>query len=50
LGRPEAIIAAYATAIPGARQVGDGGPLIAWQGNQLSKLIAEQRASHALPA
>jgi pimeloyl-ACP methyl ester carboxylesterase len=42
-GHPRAVGDAYAAAIPGARLVTDepGRSPVAWQGNQLSKLIAE---------
>ena len=42
-GHPQAVGEAYAAAIPGARLVTDepGRSPIAWQGSQLSKLIAE---------
>jgi pimeloyl-ACP methyl ester carboxylesterase len=42
-GHPQALGEAYAAAIPGARLVTDepGRSPIAWQGNQLSKVIAE---------
>ncbi len=42
-GHPRAVGEAYAAAIPGARLVLDepGRSPIAWQGSQLSKLIAE---------
>ncbi len=42
-GHPQASGEAYAAAIPGARLITDepGHPPIAWQGSQLSKLIAE---------
>lgn len=42
-GHPQAVGEAYAEAIPGARLILDepGRSPIAWQGNQLSKLIAE---------
>jgi pimeloyl-ACP methyl ester carboxylesterase len=45
-GHPRAIGEAYAAAIPGARLVTDqpGHSPIAWQGNQLSKVIAETAA------
>jgi pimeloyl-ACP methyl ester carboxylesterase len=45
-GHPQAVGKAYATAIPGARLVLDepGRSPIAWQGSQLSKLIAEVAA------
>lgn len=40
---PQALGEAYAAAIPGARLVSDepGGSPVAWQGNQLSQVIAE---------
>jgi pimeloyl-ACP methyl ester carboxylesterase len=43
---PQAVADAYAAAIPGAQLVGDepGRSPVAWQGNQLSKLIAELAA------
>ena len=46
---PQAVGEAYAAAIPGARLVADepGRSPIAWQGSQLSKLIAERRAEQA---
>jgi hypothetical protein len=42
-GHPQAVGEAYAAAIPGARLVLDepGRSPVAWQGSQLSKLIAE---------
>jgi hypothetical protein len=42
-GHPRAIGAAYAAAIPGARLIEDepGHSPIAWQGSQLSRVIAE---------
>jgi len=45
-GHPQAVGEAYAAAIPGARLVLDepGRSPIAWQGSQLSKLIAEVAA------
>jgi len=45
-GHPESVGEAYAAAIPGARLVRDepGRSPIAWQGSQLSKLIAEVAA------
>jgi pimeloyl-ACP methyl ester carboxylesterase len=45
-GHPQAVGEAYAAAIPGARLVLDepGRSPIAWQGSQLSKLIAELAA------
>jgi pimeloyl-ACP methyl ester carboxylesterase len=45
-GHPEAVGAAYAHAIPGARLITDppGHSPIAWQGSRLSKLIAEVAA------
>lgn len=45
-GHPEALGRAYAQAIPGARLVTDppGSSPIAWQGSQLSRLIAEVAA------
>lgn len=46
-GHPEEVGHAYASAIPGARLVTDepGRSPVAWQGSQLSKLIAEVAAS-----
>ena len=46
---PRAVGEAYAAAIPGARLVTDepGGSPVAWQGSQLSKVIAESRAEQA---
>ena len=45
-GHPQAVGEAYAAAIPGARLVTDepGHSPVAWQGSQLSKLIAELAA------
>jgi pimeloyl-ACP methyl ester carboxylesterase len=45
-GHPQAVAEAYAAAIPGARLVTDepGHSPVAWQGSQLSKLIAELAA------
>ena len=45
-GHPQAVGEAYAAAIPGARLVTDepGRSPIAWQGSQLSKMIAEVAA------
>ena len=45
-GHPQAVGEAYAAAIPGARLVLDepGRSPIAWQGSQLSKVIAEVAA------
>ena len=42
-GHPKAIGEAYAAAIPGARLIGDtpGHSPVAWQGSQLSRLIAD---------
>jgi hypothetical protein len=42
-GHPRAVGEAYAAAIPGARLVNDepGRSPVAWQGSQLSKVIAE---------
>jgi hypothetical protein len=42
-GHPLAVGEAYAAAIPGARLITDepGRSPVAWQGSQLSKLIAE---------
>jgi len=42
-GHPKAVAEAYAAAIPGARLICDqpGRSPVAWQGNQLSKIIAE---------
>ena len=44
-GHPQAIGEAYAAAIPGARLVTDepGRSPVAWQGSQLSKVIAGDR-------
>jgi pimeloyl-ACP methyl ester carboxylesterase len=46
-GHPEAIGAAYAEAIPGARLIRDepGRSPLAWQGSQLSRVIAEVAAA-----
>jgi len=46
-GHPEAVGRAYAAAIPGARLVTDepGRSPVAWQGSQLSKLIADVAAT-----
>jgi pimeloyl-ACP methyl ester carboxylesterase len=48
-GHPEQVAEAYADAIPGARLVRDepGRSPIAWQGSQLSRLIAELAAQSA---
>ena len=45
-GHPEALGEAYAAAIPGARLVRDapGGSPVAWQGSQVSRIIAEVAA------
>jgi pimeloyl-ACP methyl ester carboxylesterase len=50
-GHPQAVGEAYAAAIPGARLVTDepGRSPIAWQGSQLSKVIAEVAARAELP-
>ncbi|HEY2260444.1 MAG TPA: alpha/beta fold hydrolase [Solirubrobacteraceae bacterium] len=49
-GHPQAVAEQYAAAIPGAKLVTDepGRSPIAWQGSQLSKLIAEVAAAAAL--
>ena len=49
-GHPQAVGEAYAAAIPGARLVLDqpGHSPVAWQGSQLSRLIAEVAAEAAL--
>ena len=46
-GHPQALGEAYASAIPGARLVTDepGRSPVAWQGSQLSRLIAEVAAT-----
>ncbi|MBV9467177.1 MAG: alpha/beta hydrolase [Solirubrobacterales bacterium] len=49
-GHPQAVGEAYAAAIPGARLVSDepGRSPVAWQGSQLSRLIAEVAAEAGL--
>jgi hypothetical protein len=50
-GHPEEVGRAYAAAIPGARLITDepGRSPVAWQGSQLSKLIAEVAAATPSP-
>jgi hypothetical protein len=45
-GHPQALAEAYAAAIPGARLITDepGRSPVAWQGSQLSRVIAEVAA------